>query len=176
MLKIESHLRMVVEKNEEYLPFLLSYEDTKRKMKLYLPSIMTTFPFFSEHDSAHSQNILSAIESILGSGRVEELTAADSWLLLMSAYLHDIGMLITFDEQKNEWESQNFKDFLETCKNCSDIELSEAALRVSPNFTINTSESPVQIKQDVILLLATYYRSKHASRSLSIIDNKSSIS
>lgn len=72
------------------------------------------FQHYSMHDKSHSEAILRYIEMILGRERVENLNASDLWLLLESAYCHDIGMSITYKELIKIWKKKDFKDYVKT--------------------------------------------------------------
>lgn len=70
------------------------------------------FQHYSMHDKSHSVAILNYIEMILGRDRVELLNASDLWLLLESAYGHDIGMSLTYDELCALWKEEQFKNYI----------------------------------------------------------------
>ncbi|WP_041957559.1 HD domain-containing protein [Sulfurospirillum arsenophilum] len=56
-----------------------------------LKYIKTTFPNYTNHDSEHSLKIIKNIEMLLGD-HVENLSEAESAVLLLAAYWHDLGM------------------------------------------------------------------------------------
>ena len=58
----------------------------------YTDTIVFDYQHYSRHDVTHSVKILEAIQLILGQERVNMLEAGDLWLLLESAYFHDIGI------------------------------------------------------------------------------------
>lgn len=76
--------------------------------------IIRFFPTFTLHDIGHICNVCGWMYRLLD-GRVEELTAADAALLVMSAACHDIGMSVSEDQKKEmdvaakrpsaEWDS-----------------------------------------------------------------------
>lgn len=57
-----------------------------------LENIAGYFPHFSSHNSSHSKQILINIERLLGKN-LKLLSATDTWLILESAYWHDIGIV-----------------------------------------------------------------------------------
>lgn len=70
------------------------------------------FQHYSMHDKSHSVAILNYIEMILGKDRVEILCASDLWLLLESAYCHDIGMSLTYEELCALWGKEEFVKYV----------------------------------------------------------------
>ena len=69
-------------------------------IKIHVPNILScvsqVFPHYTKHDVSHSYAILDSIERILGKEAIEKkLSVTDLWLLLCSAFYHDIGMRFT---------------------------------------------------------------------------------
>ena len=52
---------------------------------------------FSKHNKSHSETILNNIVNVLGKNVIEQLSSTDLWLILESAYCHDLGMVITVE-------------------------------------------------------------------------------
>lgn len=57
-----------------------------------LQSYIVRFPSFTDHSLLHSLNVLRYCNSIIGSDGIARLNAQESYVLVMSCYLHDIGM------------------------------------------------------------------------------------
>ena len=76
---------------------------------------------------SHSINILNYIELLIGRNRVKLLSASDLWLLLETAYFHDIGMALTYEEMSKIWKSQEFRAYLQKVLEGNDSDLAEAA-------------------------------------------------
>lgn len=177
-LTLEKHLFNLVNEDENLKSLRTSYDSMRSKMELYLPAIIAIFPHYSSHDTSHTKNIISVIERILGTKRIEQLTAADTWLILMSAYMHDIGMLASYEEDERTWESSDFQRFLSDCEIGNDLDFINAAKMVR-GFHQGLHEYkawPLKVKQSITLLIAEYYRRRHAERSNNIADGKSPIS
>jgi len=171
-LSLENHLTQK-EKTEAYVPELVRlYEAVKSDMRKYLPSIAEKFPHYSRHDFQHVESILENIEIILGNERIKQLTVGDTWLILMSAYLHDIGMLISYEEEKTAWKSEAFAKFLLACEYGDDKDLRNAA-RIALGEDIRID--PLLAKNYVIQLTAEFFRRKHTERSKEIITGESCI-
>lgn len=112
-LTIEKQLqRYTDEKNPEstdrHRTLWHSWNQNKRWIRQLLELTLPSFPTFSRHDVSHSQSVLHNIESILGEQRISKLSATDCFVLLHTAYLHDIGMCITFDERAQIVKDHDF--------------------------------------------------------------------
>lgn len=84
---------------KEYAPLWATWVLDKEAYRKRLSTISQSFPAFSTHDADHSEVILTRIESLLGEGRIRLLSPTDAWLLLETAYSHDIGMSVSEDEK-----------------------------------------------------------------------------
>lgn len=60
-----------------------------------LKAIAGVFPHYSLHDETHSESIINNIVKMLGREVIKSLSCTDLWLLLESAYCHDLGMVVT---------------------------------------------------------------------------------
>lgn len=107
-----------------------SFHIIRDNMKKNLKSIIMMFPHYSDHSHEHSENIISAIERLLGRKRIEKLSPSDTWMLIVCAYMHDLGMLIQGKEIENDWNSEAFQEYLQNCKESSDDSLKQAAYHV----------------------------------------------
>ncbi|WP_318514669.1 HD domain-containing protein [Photobacterium leiognathi] len=139
-----------------------------------LNSVSQIFPHYSLHDSSHSNQIVTNIERILGEDNIKLLSATDLWLILESAFYHDIGMVIPMETIRDDWENIDFKNHLEIISNNPSHELHTIASEFrGSNLTeiFQTSQWPLDVFENIRLLLADFYRSKHADRSGKIVKN-----
>ncbi len=69
-----------------------------------LKQIVRVFPTYTNHDDEHSLKILENIEMLLGDS-IDNLSAGESAVLLLSAYWHDLGMVCNDNEEikSEEW-------------------------------------------------------------------------
>lgn len=67
----------------------------------YLMDVRQTFQNYTLHDETHILNVLDAMGSLLGD-KIEELSVGEAELLILSACLHDLGMVYT-EEEKLRW-------------------------------------------------------------------------
>lgn len=148
----------------------------------YLKSTVFDFQHFSRHDDTHSISILNAIELVLGRNRVKLLSASDLWLLLESAYFHDIGMSLSDDQIRKIWASDEFRTYLLKALAANDIDAKCAASYYLQMDNILNSrkklsgldfedevefsaEWPVDVKRNINILTAAYVRKTHPQRS-----------
>lgn len=158
----------------------------KRQYISYLETTAFDFQHFSRHDESHSINILESIEMLLGKKKIDLLNASDLWLLLECAYMHDMGMTISYDELIEYWEED--EEFHKHIKNAligEDNDLQYAAYyfamiddllrekkslfegkKVSYLEEIFPASWPVELCKCVSLLITDYVRSKHTQRVL----------
>nr|MCR5451259.1 hypothetical protein [Lachnospiraceae bacterium] len=57
-----------------------------------LNSYTTIFPFFTDHSVLHSMDVLDYCNSIIGADNIKRLNVDECYVIVMSCYLHDIGM------------------------------------------------------------------------------------
>lgn len=163
---LEQHLKNYSEIEVNARRLLESFHIIRDKMEVNLRPVIALFPHYSEHSHEHSQHIISAIEKLLGRNRIEKLSPADTWMLLVCAYMHDLGMLVQGKELASDWKTPEFQNHIYNCMNSNDDEIKKAALNVaSINWANNSPNWPVHIYRDVILLASEFYRRKHPERA-----------
>lgn len=145
-----------------------------------LSTVNYNFPHYSMHEESHSVNIIKEIEKILGDERIKVLEATDIWMILMAAYLHDIGMSIANKTLSKEWETNEFQEYLLDTSKSNDKDLCQAAKYILNVQTLISSESnininnnkewPVKVRNSCVLLAANYFRRNHALMSKEWID------
>lgn len=96
---------------------LTEWRERKKQYISYLQTAVFDFQHYSRHDDSHSVSILEAIEMLLGKERIDKLSIGDLWLLLESAYSHDLGMNLSYDDLVNLWQSQELKNYIESLIN-----------------------------------------------------------
>lgn len=145
-------------------------------------TIILNFEHFSLHDKSHSRNILNAIGLLLGRAKVGCLSIGDLWLMLETAYFHDIGMAVTNEEIYDLWTKDNdFREFFQDSLSSSDLDTRKVAeyvrqvdsiLLKRQRFSGKSAEPiefdegwPVTLKKYILLVTADYIRKKHAERS-----------
>jgi hypothetical protein len=86
--------------------------DIREKAEPVLVRICEIFPDFTTHDIKHSEEVLQKLREIIPESLKNQMNAYEVYLLVASAYLHDIGM-VNFKDLINENE---FEDFLKGVK------------------------------------------------------------
>lgn len=75
-----------------------------------LQGFLTWFPDFTDHSVLHSLDVLDFSNRILGED-VKKLTIAECYVLIMSCYLHDIGMGISEKDFEKFSKHLNITDY-----------------------------------------------------------------
>ncbi|MFD9115884.1 HD domain-containing protein [Streptomyces bottropensis] len=78
------------------------------------------FDEYTKHDISHISAMLEKLEWLIPEGTKQILTTADWLLIVLSAYFHDLGMLVTKDEYDRREES-GFEKY------CTDVLLTDDA-------------------------------------------------
>jgi len=84
--------------------------DLVKKASNLLDLIRDTFPTYTLHNHVHSENIVRLMGNLLGDD-IENLTALEGAILILSAYYHDIGMVFDESERNNLKEEDAFVSF-----------------------------------------------------------------
>lgn len=147
----------------------------------YTDTIVFDYQHYSRHDVTHSVKILEAIQLILGQERVNMLEAGDLWLLLESAYFHDIGMAVTYKDLVEIWESDEFQEYLDSPAMDKDEELKTSKLwYVQMDNLVHDRDKmtgiedeqeilfqdgwPVELERKLLYLVTGFIRKDHAKR------------
>lgn len=112
---------------ERHKILLDSWRQLKRWLSQMLGYTLASFPAYSLHNETHCQAILHNIECLLGEFELHKLSATDCFVILVTAYLHDIGMVITYTDRQTIIKSDRFREMIEELKNSPDASLQNAA-------------------------------------------------
>ena len=74
------------------------------------------FPEFTDHSETHSLAIIDYCNHILGKNTIDRLNADELYVLLMSCYLHDVGMGISEKDYQEFCSQIDFGDYHEKNK------------------------------------------------------------
>lgn len=156
---LEEHFKDYSDKYEQvsevYSLWILLKKDFSEKLN----NVYRTFPYFSKHDVSHSRTIITNIELFLGEQRIKMLSATDTFMLLICAYSHDIGMALELEETLNILEDNDgvFKDFL--IKNHIN---KDSANRLKRYYDKKESDGDLkELYHSIILILQEYKRLDH---------------
>lgn len=136
------------------------------------------FVHYSLHDASHSINILQCIYMLLGKNKIDKLSVGDLWLLLESAYSHDIGMATCYEELKELWQNDSEiekqvrrisvsadRDIISMYKKVRDWIESNGINQEIINVFKEHNEWPLEIRKAVTYINSEYIRQLHAERS-----------
>jgi hypothetical protein len=182
MFTIENHLEALSHLDDNCKTIYSIWNLNKKNLKRALSTIQITFPHYSIHDYSHADTIIQNIELYLGESRIKSLSVTDAWLILMSAYTHDIGMIVFMKDLEDKINTKEFVEELELkANNKYDYDLAEASkliLRLLPQ-TKSSIESilkddfnlsyALQIKRAITLLSADLFRKIHHEQSKKIL-------
>ena len=168
ILSLEDHIKELASKNSANQELYSCWLIAKIEYAKLLETVKLSFPFYSRHDVSHSQSIIHNIERILGSDGVSRLGITDTWLLLECAHIHDLGMVLSSDEVKTAWNSQEFSLYRKDLLSRSEGSLHQAARlikKMEDDQGVKIESWPIEVSGAVRLLISDYFRKYHARRS-----------
>lgn len=157
-------------KDTEYQILADQWGFDKKLVNDALKNVGNIFPHYSLHDESHSNTILNNITNTLGKKAIEELSVTDLWLILESAYCHDLGMVVTADMIDKALKDENFSllDFHSTI--LADVsnplyEYAECFEQKDGHLLYIDNKFSVDSYNAVKYLLSGYFRKFHASNA-----------
>jgi hypothetical protein len=146
--------------NAKEIKTLLDRPEVMEKIELILDKGGTTPKDFTLHDADHSFRVAERMWDLIPKTTQKNLSDYELGLLLLTAYLHDIGMSPDFETV------QKHKDYLTTDRKDS---LNEDEINEFQKWIDNDDKiSPIDIRKSVIedekiynYILSYYIRSKH---------------
>jgi hypothetical protein len=165
------HLKMKAEEHSALRSLYSQWDFDEKLIPKALQTIGSLFPHYSRHDESHSKQILVNIERLLGSN-IKLLTATDTWLILESAYWHDIGMVVPYDDLQQAIDDPEFQEFARSIREQPNHELYSLAcalaVKTDPTliFEFNT---PLEMVSKFRDFMAEWFRRKHPARAEQIV-------
>ncbi len=89
-------------------------KDSAAVLQKMLESFLPRFPNYTDHTMLHSMDVLEYSNMLLGEKQIKRLSAAECYVLMMSCYLHDIGMGINQKNYETLSEKIDFGNYFET--------------------------------------------------------------
>lgn len=167
--KLEQHLNEMCSSDPTYTNLLSTWNINKKACQDALSTVVMSYPHYTKHDISHCEAVITAIEKLLGEETIRILSPTDTWLLLQAAYLHDIGMVIECKRIEENWKTEEFQEYLHESEESSDKSLAESAKYINSFRNASREEDvlswPVNVRYAVTLLIADYYRRRHAKDS-----------
>ena len=82
------------------------FRNTAFAVQNILSRFKILFPDYTDHSEFHSLTVIDSCNRLIGSNQIKKLNADEIYILLVAAYLHDVGMGIS------EKDYDEFKDIL----------------------------------------------------------------
>lgn len=176
---IEKHLEETAKVNSKFEVLDAIWKLNKRNLSSALANISQYYPHYSLHEKSHSNTIISNIESFLGEERIKRLSPTNAWLILMSSFTHDLGMVVFQDLVEKEWESDDFQNFLKEISDWDDAAMKESGKILLQLQNLSKDKNcetewisdltPLKVKNSLTLAIAEYIRRVHHKRSAEIL-------
>lgn len=167
------HLKCKTNEDDNVKILLSQWEFDQKLVGKALENIASYYPHFSSHNESHSHQILVNIERLLGDN-IHLLSATDTWLLLESAYWHDIGMLFNSQEAFEIVNNKEFKEYIENLANDNTQDLHDFAkvwhLQGWQNALV-MYDNPILGTEKYRQLIAEWYRRKHPTHSEKVMSD-----
>lgn len=93
---------------EKFPDFLSKWKVVRDNIVSNLETVSYIFPQYSLHDKSHCEKILSTILKILGKENIDKLSISNVFMLIFSAYTHDLGMAIDKTVLEEALDSESF--------------------------------------------------------------------
>lgn len=165
-IQLIERLKRACEEDPSLQPLAAQWAFDQQLIGKALQNIAVQFPHYSRHDESHSVQILTNIERVLGSERIEQLSGTDVWLMLEAAYLHDVGMVVSQQQKQQDWLSEEFRDFVERESGRNSDAGADAILAVLQSGNLfQTGINPALLITKIGYTFAEFYRRKHPERA-----------
>lgn len=165
------HLKLKAEEHSALRSLYSQWDFDEKLIPKALQTVGSLFPHYSRHDESHSKQILVNIERLLGDN-IRLLTATDTWLILESAYWHDIGMVVPHADLQEAINDPEFSEFVESICMQQNHELHSFAcafkLKADPALIFEHS-TPLEMLSKFREFMAEWFRRKHPVRAEQIV-------
>lgn len=143
------------------------WEYDKRLLPDALKAINQVFPHYSLHDESHSISILNNIVNVLGKDTIVQLNCMDLWLILETAYWHDLGMVVTADMilEALEDDFPNYFRYLLANPSAGSVKYSSFFKLHDNKLMFKDAAFSVEAYNAVRFLFSDYFRGHHAANS-----------
>lgn len=168
--KLTQHLKELCEQNPEYTNLYSTWNLNQRTCSDILKNVVLHYPHFSLHDASHAEAVLSKMEMVLGD-RIQNLSPTDTWLLLHTAYAHDLGMVLEWERIETKWKERDFQDWLTDQEKSQDGDLRKAIAFIRKAHDLGEeADWPLEARRCVSLIDEALFRGKHAQMSKEYIE------
>ena len=87
------------------------FTDTVFVLQGMLIRFKNYFPEYTDHSEFHCMNVVNFCNNLIGTEQIKRMSACEIYVLLMSCYLHDVGMALTpddYDEFRTEMNEEEY--------------------------------------------------------------------
>ncbi|NNH38171.1 ATP-binding protein [Acinetobacter sp. ANC 4280] len=171
--RLIQHLKNKCEADANVAILYAQWEFDQKLVGKALENIGGFYPHFSNHNASHSQQILVNIERILGND-IELLSATDTWLILESAYWHDIGMLVDAESAKGVHHNEDFKFMVKTIAQDKGHDLHAFCFAYKDDdwvAAIGSENHPFDGVEKYRQLIAEWFRRNHDKRISGLVED-----
>lgn len=95
-------------------------------LQTMLSKYLTRFPDFTDHSFLHSMNVIDYCNRIIGDEQIKKLCPEECYVLIMSCYLHDIGMGVGNRDFAEFSKKLDFGDYFDNHDRENDAEIVRA--------------------------------------------------
>lgn len=168
--KLEKHLAEICSSHPAYSNLLSVWNINKKRCQEVLSTVIMNYPHYTKHDISHCEAIITNIEMLLGEEAIQFLSPTDTWLLLHSAYLHDIGMVVACKKIEKNWGTEEFQNYLQELEHSDDEALVQNVRFINSlgdkfEDKENILSWLLRVRYSVTVIIADYFRKQHASDS-----------
>jgi hypothetical protein len=141
--------------------------DLRRRVSGFLATVGTTFPHYPSHAVDHSDEIIRSISAVVEGGPTAkplDLNATEVYLLLLSAYLHDSGMVVSEGDKLRALDSREWQYYLRGDKATAKAyeQVRDLSMRAESE---NDDRLRYQAGLDLRMLIAEFFRRHHSRRA-----------
>jgi len=158
-------MRFLETRNSSYYGKVIEVSDEVAGWLTYIPQ---TFPHYTRHTIAHSEEIISQLSQLLfedgdlGRPALPQLSAVEAFILIVAAFLHDSGMVASDDEKKRILATAEWHAWTESGGGASRW---QEIAKVRANNTLDAAIANFIADIQVRYLLAEFIRRRHHLRS-----------
>jgi hypothetical protein len=160
-LRIMKELQRKSAKSSQAKILIGRIEEITREAGILLNRYSDTFPEYTLHEKTHSANMLRIMDKIVPEETLKNMNELELTIVVLSAFLHDIGMIVARRERKRILQSEDFKHF------------EGEYPRIVRSMKDAQKEGEHRIATELEDQLLTYFlRKSHASRGAQFIKRK----
>lgn len=174
-LTLEQHFKMLAESYPSVQELHGLWTILRGRIEDELISSRHNFVNYSLHDASHSRSVIQSIERFLGEGRIRQLSATDTFMLLICAYAHDYGMAQSFRKIYNILGSREFESFLRKMDENKNMLEKEDAWAIHNLLCYLDKAKPSLALNDmyfsIMLVIQMYLRPNHWKGAADVVED-----